>query len=142
MKSIPALTDVTRVPLNRFPSDTGTVTVGEGCHSLPFAVERFFLVTGVPEGAVRGRHAHKRCAQALICVSGNLQVSVSDGSETHRYFLSESGEALIIPPLIWAEQHKHSSDAILLVLASHLYDADDYIHSFDELVLVRKTASI
>ncbi len=40
--------------------------------------------------------------------------------------------------MVWATQYNYSSDAVLMVLASHLYDANDYIRNYDEyLSLVR-----
>jgi len=41
--------------------------------------------------------------------------------------------------MIWATQHKFTLDAILLVLASDIYKADDYIRNYEEyLKLVSK----
>jgi UDP-2-acetamido-3-amino-2,3-dideoxy-glucuronate N-acetyltransferase len=34
--------------------------------------------------------------------------------------------------MIWATQYKFSSDAVLLVLASNVYKAEDYIRDYDE----------
>jgi hypothetical protein len=39
---------------------------------------------------------------------------------------------LYIPPLIWGVQYNYTSDAVLLVFASHVYDPDDYIRDFKE----------
>ena len=41
--------------------------------------------------------------------------------------------------MIWATQYKFTQDAVLLVLASDVYKADDYIRNYDEyLELVSK----
>jgi len=34
--------------------------------------------------------------------------------------------------MIWGTQWRHSRDAVLLVLASHPYDAADYIRDYEE----------
>ena len=34
--------------------------------------------------------------------------------------------------MIWGTQYRYSRDAVLLVLASHPYDADDYIRDHDQ----------
>jgi UDP-2-acetamido-3-amino-2,3-dideoxy-glucuronate N-acetyltransferase len=36
-----------------------------------------------------------------------------------------------IPPGIWGSQFRYDSDAVLLVLASHPYDSEDYIRDYD-----------
>lgn len=39
-----------------------------------------------------------------------------------------------MPPLTWGAQYDYSDDAVLLVLASRVYEADDYIHDYDEFL--------
>ena len=36
--------------------------------------------------------------------------------------------------MTWTSQYRYSADAILLVLASDVYDAADYIRSYDEFL--------
>jgi hypothetical protein len=36
--------------------------------------------------------------------------------------------------MVWASQFKYSADAVLLVLASHRYDPDDYIRDYDDFL--------
>jgi UDP-2-acetamido-3-amino-2,3-dideoxy-glucuronate N-acetyltransferase len=48
-------------------------------------------------------------------------------------------------PMIWGTQYRYSADAVLLVLASDPYDADDYIRDHDEFlaeVRVRESAGV
>jgi hypothetical protein len=42
-----------------------------------------------------------------------------------------------LPPGVWSVQYKYSSDAILLVFASHFYDPADYIRDYSEFLQVR-----
>jgi hypothetical protein len=39
-----------------------------------------------------------------------------------------------VPPGVWAIQYKYTRDAVLLVLASHPYAADDYIRDYDDFL--------
>ncbi len=43
--------------------------------------------------------------------------------------------------MTWAVQYKFSRDAVLLVLASDSYDADDYIRDYAEFLALRKSCS-
>jgi hypothetical protein len=65
----------------------------------------------------------------LVCTAGSLRVLVDDGVNREEILLSGPQEALYIPPMVWAEQFGHSPDAVLLVLASHPYDPDDYLRT-------------
>jgi UDP-2-acetamido-3-amino-2,3-dideoxy-glucuronate N-acetyltransferase len=64
---------------------------------------------------------------------------VDDGMERCEIFLGKPTLGLYVPPMIWATQYKFTQDAVLLVLASDVYKADDYIRNYDEyLELVSK----
>ena len=59
--------------------DRGQLTVAENS-SLPFEARRVFWLTGVPEAAERGGHAHSTCAEVLYAVSGAVKIDLSDGT--------------------------------------------------------------
>jgi hypothetical protein len=42
--------------------------------------------------------------------------------------------------MVWMTQYKHSEDAVLLVLASQKYDADDYIRDYDAFIALARSA--
>lgn len=125
------------IKLTSFMDKRGSLTVGEFPESLPFKVNRFFYVSQVPENEPRGIHAHKICHQLLICVSGSLKALIDDGVHQRTFALSNNAKGLYMPPLTWGSQYDFSSDAVLLVLTSHNYDADDYIHDYKEFLAVR-----
>jgi hypothetical protein len=45
--------------------------------------------------------------------------------------LNRSNLGVHIPPLVWATQYRYSQDAVLMVLASDIYKAEDYIRDYD-----------
>lgn len=110
----------------------GSLTVGEFGHSIPFEVKRYFMVFDVPSKETRGEHAHKECHQFLICVRGSCAVVADDGTSREEILLDSPDMGLHLPPMTWGIQYKYSADAVLLVFASHHYDADDYIRNYSE----------
>lgn len=106
--------------------------------ALPFSPKRTFFVHNVPNNRVRGEHAHKECHQFLLCVHGSVAVIVDDGEKREEYTLDEPHIGIHIPPGVWGIQYKYSKDAVLFVLASHEYDAADYIRDYDEYLDYRK----
>ena len=45
---------------------------------------------------------------------------------------------IYMPAMVWGTQYRYSPDAILLVFASHPYDPEDYVRTYDEFcALVR-----
>jgi carbonic anhydrase/acetyltransferase-like protein (isoleucine patch superfamily)/dTDP-4-dehydrorhamnose 3,5-epimerase-like enzyme len=101
---------------------------------LPFVPQRVFTVLDVPSEAVRGSHAHRECAQFLVCLSGSVNCLIDDGRARDQVRLEGPRFGLYMPPMIWGTQYKYSQDAVLLVLASHPYDPDDYIRDYDEFL--------
>ena len=139
--SSPGLTrlDVRGVHLQRFPefSDLrGSLTVCDlQSEHMPFAPQRWFLVYDVPSREIRGAHAHRECHQFLVCVSGEVHVAVDDGESRAEVLLDEPTVGLYVPPLVWASQYRYDERTVLLALASHPYDSNDYIREYDQFLL-------
>ncbi|MEO7017177.1 MAG: FdtA/QdtA family cupin domain-containing protein [Leifsonia sp.] len=122
------------VDLSEIVDAKGSLVVGEVGKQLPFTVERVFVISSVPEGEPRGIHAHRECQQFLICVSGSVKAMVDDGERRTVVTLDRPSVGLYMPALTWGTQYDYSGDAALVVLASHPYDPDDYVHEYDEFV--------
>lgn len=122
------------VTLNTIPlvrDMRGNLAAREIGRGLPFTPERYFVILDVPSKEVRGEHAHKECHQLLICLKGSVNCVVDNGSDRHEVVLDTPEKALHLSPMIWGTQYKYSEDAVLLVLASHAYDPDDYIRDYE-----------
>lgn len=110
----------------------GCLSVGEYSSSLPFVPRRYYVIYGVPSREVRGEHAHKTLHQFMVCLAGQCALIVDDGEHREEILLDNPAVGVYRPPMIWGVQYKFSPDAVLLVLASHPYDADDYIRDYDQ----------
>lgn len=118
-------------PLTKVADPRGDLIAGEWAKELPFVPQRFFVVHRVPDRRVRGQHAHRQCHQFLVCLRGGVSVLLDDGVARQEVRLDDSRQGLHIPPMLWAVQYRYSEDAVLLVLASQPYAADDYIRDYD-----------
>jgi len=58
--------------------DRGNLIVGEFNKEIPFTVKRFFLITDSPTSSIRGEHAHIKCHQFLICMSGMCEIIIKN----------------------------------------------------------------
>lgn len=128
--------------LPRFVDLRGSLAVADFARDLPFLPQRCFLVFDVPSRETRGEHAHRRCHQCLVCVRGSVRILADDGTHRREFTLDAPNLALSLPPMTWGTQYRYSDDAVLLVFASHAYDADDYIRDYDSfLALARGSTS-
>lgn len=128
--------EVLRAPIIR--DLRGNLSAREVGKGLPFAPQRYFVVFDVPSKEVRGAHAHRQCAQFLSCLRGSVVVVADDGTHRQQFVLDSPDIGLYLPPMVWGIQYKYAADAALLVLASHAYDAADYIRDYDRFLVERK----
>ena len=124
--------DCSLCELNRMHDPEGNLTyMYENVH-VPFNINRVFYSYDIPGGEDRGAHAHKECHQFLIAASGSFEVVLDDGINKRTVLLNRPFWGLHVPPGIWASEQGFSSGSICLVLASHGYDADDYIRNYND----------
>ena len=65
---------------------------------------------------------------------------MDDGLRRDEVVLDDPGIGLYIPPMVWGSQFGYSPDAVLTVLASHPYDAADYVRDYEEFRVLRGLA--
>jgi acetyltransferase-like isoleucine patch superfamily enzyme/dTDP-4-dehydrorhamnose 3,5-epimerase-like enzyme len=116
----------------------GSLTFGEYDKHLPFHPKRYFVIFDVPSLEVRGEHAHRKQHQFLVCLKGSCSVVLDDAQTREEIVLDKPNLGLYLPPMVWGIQYKYSADAVLLVLASDVYDAADYIRDYDTFVQEKK----
>lgn len=117
----------------------GSLTVVESGKDIPFAIARLFYIYGAGNTAERGAHAHRNTWQAFIAAKGSFSLELTDGTVTETYHMDDARHVIIVPPMIWARLFAFSRDAVCLVLASSLYDPQDYIREWDDFVAYQGT---
>ena len=132
------LGDCKIIDLPIIPDERGNLSFVEENRHIPFTIKRLYWLYDVPGGAERGSHAHKSLYQLIIAASGSFQVVLDDGREKRSFFLNRSYQGLLVPPGLWRTLEDFSSGAVRMVLASELYDADDYIRDYQEFLEFRK----
>ena len=103
------------------------VEPGEG---LPFAPQRLFWLHGVAPGQWRGRHGHRRTELLLVALSGACRVHLDDGEATDEVRLDDPSLALHIGTWVWHELTDFARDAVVLAIASTLYDEAEYLRDY------------
>lgn len=131
--------DCTIIELDRHHSKRkGDICVVENGITVPFDVKRAYYLYDIPGGVSRGGHAHRELEQFIVAVSGSFTVTLDDGDVKRTFTLNRPYQGLHVVPGMWRELGDFSSGSVCLVLASELYDEDDYIRSYDEFEAFRK----
>lgn len=94
---------------------------------LPFLPVRMFTVTQVPEGAVRGGHAHRTGHQLLSCVSGAIEVILRTDRSSSICLLTPGSGDLHVKPGTWSSQRYLTAGSALLVLCSEAFEPASYM---------------
>ncbi|MNE78044.1 TDP-4-oxo-6-deoxy-alpha-D-glucose-3,4-oxoisomerase [compost metagenome] len=124
------------IEVTELGDERGLLTVIEGNNSIPFEINRVFYIYKTLAGIRRGFHAHYKTRQALISVSGSCKVYLDNIKRKTDVLLDSPTKVLILEPNDWHEMYDFSPDCVLLVLASHRYDAEDYIRDYDKFIEV------
>ncbi|MCK8480122.1 sugar 3,4-ketoisomerase [Psychroserpens algicola] len=102
--------------------------------TIPFSIERVYYLYDVPNDAFRGGHAHIAQESVVIALSGSFEVILDDGKNRKRIMLNKPNIGLYIPTGIWREIENFSSGSVCLVMASTVFNEEDYIRNYDDFV--------
>jgi dTDP-4-dehydrorhamnose 3,5-epimerase-like enzyme len=108
----------------------GNLVALEKGKEFPFDIKRVYYIWGTDKDAVRGRHAHRKLEQVVICTSGSCDFILDNGKERTTIHLDNPAQGLYIKEYIWREFTNFSPDCVVVVLASEHYDESDYIRDY------------
>lgn len=114
--------------------ERGQLVSLEEFKDIPFQIKRVYFMYDTEKNVVRGKHAHKNLEQILVCIHGSCKIRLDNGHEKKVVPLEKPYEGLYVANDMWREMYDFSSDAVLLVFASEIYDESDYIRDYDEFL--------
>ena len=123
--------EIKKITFQIHGDDRGQLVALEESKEVPFDIKRVYYMYDTGEGVRRGFHAHKCLEQILICVHGTCKILLDNGTEKEIVPLDKPYEGLYVSNDMWREMYDFSPDAVLMVLASELYDEADYIRDYD-----------
>lgn len=125
---------VTKYVFQPHGDQRGQLIALEEFKDIPFRIKRVYYMYDTEDGFVRGKHAHKKLEQILVCIHGSCKIKLDNGSETKVVPLEKPYEGLYVANYMWREMFDFSPGAVLLVLASELFDETDYIRDYDDFL--------
>lgn len=131
--------DCSIIEIDKHHHEKGNISVIENGITIPFKIKRAYYLYDVPGGESRGGHAHKQLQQLIVAASGSFSITLNDGIVKRTFLLNHPYQGLLVVPGIWRELDDFSSGSVCLVLASHLYEASDYIREYNDFLKYKKT---
>lgn len=102
--------------------------------NVPFEIKRVYYLFNTDKGVTRGFHAHKTLQQVAICVKGSCLFTLDNGCKRETVKLDDPTVGLYIGNNLWREMSEFTYDCVLMVIASELYDENDYIRDYDQFL--------
>lgn len=116
------------IDIPRVNDPRGNLSFIEGGQILPFEIERCYWIYDVPGGKWRYGRALRHTTELIVALSGSFDVKVeSEDGKQSVIELNRSYQGLLLPPLTWRVIENFSTNSVAMVLASTVYDEEDYI---------------
>lgn len=132
---LPAGSRLITLPVAR--DERGSLTFATAGQEIPFPVQRVFWIHDIPEGARRGGHCHNTCSEVVVAVSGAFRMVVDDGHVRGSVRMGSPGLGILVPAGMWCELVDFEPGTVVMVMASHPYDASGYCHRYDEFLKMK-----
>lgn len=105
---------------------------------IPFPIKRVYYIFEASTKLPRGLHAHKKTKQVLFCIQRSVKITMDDGRKRGSIILNQPDIGVFIDKMVWHEMRGFKKDTVLLILASTLFDQNDYIRDYDEFKKIKQ----
>ncbi len=126
--------DTKLIKFNAVGDKRGALIAVEENSQIPFEIKRVYYIFDTKKNVIRGKHAHQNLSQVLVCLSGSCRILANDGFDKEEYLLDQPDKGLYIGSNIWREMYNFSDNCILMVIASELYNPNDYIRDYEQFL--------
>ena len=127
------------VKLKSFTKKSGTLVPINFNNKFPIKVKRIFYIFG-KKNKYRGNHAHKKCKQLFIPLSGKISLIMKKNDKEKKLVLnSKNNRAFLVPNLIWCRLKFLTKNAIVLVACDRKYEFNDYIENYTNFKKIEKS---
>ena len=105
---------------------------------VPFKPKRIFLIYG-KKNFLRGDHAHKKCSQFFIPISGKIELFFTNLKKTNKIILdANKKKGILLKPLTWCKVKFKTKNAVMMVFCDREYEFDDYIEVYSDFKKIIK----
>ncbi len=139
MNNTYTISDCGLIFLDQLGDRHGHLTIVENGGIIPFDIKRVYYLYDIPGGESRGAHGHLELESLIVAVSGSFDVTIDDGHHKQTYTLNRPYNGLNVKPGMWREVSNFSSGAVCLVLASEVYQEEDYIRDYETFLRLKKS---
>ena len=120
----------------KFTKKSGALIPFSLAKDVPFKTKRIFLIYG-NKNFVRGNHAHKKCSQFLVPVSGKIELTFITKSLNKKIILNSSKKkGILLKPLTWCKLKFITKNSVVMVFCDREYEFRDYIEKYKHFLKI------
>ena len=122
---------IQKVKIKSFTSVSGKLIPFTFNKNFPIPVKRIFFLFG-KKNKIRGDHAHKKCSQLFIAISGKMLLKVKTPTTSKAFIIEEKNRyGVLVPPKYWCSVKFIKKKSILMVINDRKYEFKDYLETFN-----------
>ena len=122
----------------KFTKKSGSLIPFSLAKDVPFLTKRIFLIYG-KKNFTRGDHAHHKCNQFLVPISGKMEVKYENEFKSFSKILNyKDKKGLLLKSKTWCKIKFFTNNSILLVFCNKEYEYKDYIENYKEFLGIIK----
>jgi len=124
--------------LKIYKNNTGLLIPISLKKDIPFIPKRVFIIHG-KKNSIRGDHAHHKCSQFLIPLSGAMVVEYENKKGKYKKTLSFiKNNYLLLKPKTWCKIKFNTNNSKLIVFCDREYEFSDYIEKYNKFLSIIK----
>ena len=123
---------IKKIKIKSFKSFSGKLIPISFDEKFPFSIKRIFFLYGI-KNKMRGDHAHKKCSQLFMAVSGKMILNIRTPYSKKNFLISKNSKhVILVPPKYWCSVKFIEKNSVLMVMNDRNYEFKDYLETFDE----------
>tara|TARA_Y100000590_G_scaffold446003_1_gene578898 strand:- start:453 stop:866 length:414 start_codon:yes stop_codon:yes gene_type:complete len=123
---------IKKIKIKSFKSYSGKLIPISFNKKFPFKIKRIFFLHGI-KNKIRGDHAHKKCTQLFMAISGKMIINIKTPFVEKKFLLNKNSKyAILVPPKYWCSVRFVKKNSTLMVVNDRFYEFSDYLETFKE----------
>ena len=106
--------------------------------NIPIKTKRVFVING-NKNFVRADHAHFKCSQYFVVLSGSVEIEHENvNGKSLTKLNSNSKRGLLLKPKTWCKVKFKLKNSIIMVFCDREYEYSDYIENYEHFKKIIK----
>lgn len=123
-----------KIKLKSFKKKSGILIPIEFNKKFPIKIKRIFYIYG-KQNYIRADHAHKKCSQLFIPISGKVRLTyINKRGKSVKILNHKNKEMFLLKPYNWCRIKFISKNVILMVACDRFYEFNDYIENYSDFL--------